>query len=258
MLGKLMKYEFKATGRIFLPLFGALLLISTISRIFIELNLSMPQTLGIMVSVILIIGLLVITFILTLQRFYKNLIEKEGYLMHTIPVKTHSLILSKLFTASIWQALSLIIVIVAVLILALSGFSLADVFKGIRNMFELIGAPTYQVVLVIAEVLVLSVMLEFSSILSLYMCMSFGLFFNKRRGLICFGFYVALSFFLQLVTTLIVLIVGVTDIGSWFIGLTAFKMIQTVFIAGMVSSGVMCTAYFLVTKYILSRRLNLD
>ena len=258
MLRKLMKYEFKATGRVFLPLFGALLLISTLSRIFIELNLSMPQTLGITVSVILIIGLFVITFILTLQRFYKNLIEKEGYLMHTIPVKTNSLILSKLFTASIWQALSLIVVIAAIMILAFSGFSLADLFNGIKQLLKLIGAPTYQVVLVVIEVVMLSVVVTFSSILSLYMCMSFGLLFNKHRGLICFGFYVGLNFVTQALASIAALIVGLTDLGSWFMSLTVFGMIQVGIITGLVSSAVFGVAYFLVTKYMLSRRLNLE
>ena len=258
MLKKLMKYEFKATGRVFLPLFGALLLISILSRIFIELNLSMPQALGITVSVILIIGLLVITFILTLQRFYKNLLEKEGYLMHTIPVKTESLIFSKLFAASIWQVLSLIVVIVAILILALSGFSLADLFRGIKQVLALIGAPTYQVVLVIVEALVVAVAALFSSILSLYMCMSFGLMFNKHRGIICFGFYVGLSFVTQSIASIITLIAGLMDFGPWFMNLTVFGMIQVGVIAGFVSSAVLGIVYFLVTKFMLSKRLNME
>ena len=34
MLGKLMKYEFKATGRIFLPMFGALIVVAAVNRLF--------------------------------------------------------------------------------------------------------------------------------------------------------------------------------------------------------------------------------
>ena len=35
MLGKLLKYEIKATGRIFLPIYLALILLAGINRIFI-------------------------------------------------------------------------------------------------------------------------------------------------------------------------------------------------------------------------------
>ena len=258
MLGKLMKYEFKATGRVFLPLFGSLLLISILTRIFVELNLSMPQALGIMVSVILIIGLLVITFILTLQRFYKNLLEKEGYLMHTIPVKTHSLIFSKLFTASIWQILSTIVVTIAILILVLSEFSLADVFNGIETLISWTGATTAQAVIVFVETLVFLIVTTFCSILSLYMCMSFGLLFNKHRGIICFGFYVGLSFVIQLLTSLLTLIVGLTDIFKWFSSLPVFSMIQVGFIVGIATTLILGVVYFLVTRFMLSKKLNLE
>ena len=38
MLKKLLKYEFIATGRIFLPLYGALLIVAFIQRLFLNLN----------------------------------------------------------------------------------------------------------------------------------------------------------------------------------------------------------------------------
>ena len=38
MLGKLMKYEFKATSRMLLPINGAMLLFALINRLFMELN----------------------------------------------------------------------------------------------------------------------------------------------------------------------------------------------------------------------------
>ena len=39
MLGKLTKYEIKATARIFLPLYAGLLLFALINKVFIEINL---------------------------------------------------------------------------------------------------------------------------------------------------------------------------------------------------------------------------
>ena len=109
MLGKLMKYEFKATARIFLPMFAALLVVSLVSRIFITLRVETPMAIGIALSVIMIIAVCVITLIITLQRFYKNLLTNEGYLMFTLPVKTDSIIWSKMIVATIWSILSLII-----------------------------------------------------------------------------------------------------------------------------------------------------
>ena len=57
MLGKLLKYEFKATGRVFLPMFGALLIISVINRLFSNLNFKIPSIIGKIISIILIVGI---------------------------------------------------------------------------------------------------------------------------------------------------------------------------------------------------------
>jgi hypothetical protein len=40
MLKKLLKYEFQATGRIFLPLYGALIVVAFIQRLFLAFNLT--------------------------------------------------------------------------------------------------------------------------------------------------------------------------------------------------------------------------
>ena len=86
MLGKLMKYEFMATGRTFLPLFAALILVSIVNRLLSSLGLNVPSAIGTVVSVILMVGVAVVTLLITLQRFRNNLLSNEGYLMMTLPV----------------------------------------------------------------------------------------------------------------------------------------------------------------------------
>ena len=103
MLGKLMKYEFKATSRMLLPINGAMLLFALINRLFMELNffqtgnmaISALATVMAVMYVMVIIAAFVITLIVIIQRFYKNLLTDEGYLMFTLPVKAHSHITSK-------------------------------------------------------------------------------------------------------------------------------------------------------------------
>ena len=49
--------------------------------------------------VVLIISISAITLIIMVQRFYKNLLGDEGYLMFTLPVKTWQNVLNKLIFA---------------------------------------------------------------------------------------------------------------------------------------------------------------
>ena len=81
MLRKLIKYEFKATGRILLPLYGALIITAIINRLFIGFN-SGSRALGklhiqllMLLYVALIVGIGIMTFIIIIQRFNNNLLK---------------------------------------------------------------------------------------------------------------------------------------------------------------------------------------
>ena len=98
MLGKLIKYEFKATGRILLPLYGALLVFALINRLLFRSSLdeTINNTFGTIGGIANILSVFaygctmaavfVVTFFVIVQRFYKNILGDEGYLMNTLPV----------------------------------------------------------------------------------------------------------------------------------------------------------------------------
>ncbi|MEG0501998.1 MAG: ABC transporter permease, partial [Cellulosilyticaceae bacterium] len=123
MLGKLIKYEFKATGRTFLPLYGAILIVALVHRVlgrssqelFEELNRVGDFATIALVALFMALG--VITLIVTIQRFQKSLLSDEGYLMFTLPVKIRSLIASKMVVATTWVILSGIVGIISFVIL---------------------------------------------------------------------------------------------------------------------------------------------
>ena len=94
MLGKLIKHEFRATGRIMLPLLGAELLLSVLAGLSIR-GLDRMENMGflgvtyVLTLVVFFLGLFalgVVAFVLMIQRFYKNLLRDEGYLAMTLPV----------------------------------------------------------------------------------------------------------------------------------------------------------------------------
>ena len=89
MLGKLIKYEFNANSRTFLPMYIALILVAAVNRV---LRVTMSEAnLAFGISIMLLVGLFmalgIITLVVIIQRFNKNLLGDEGYLMFTLPVK---------------------------------------------------------------------------------------------------------------------------------------------------------------------------
>lgn len=67
-------------------------------------------------------------FVSTVQRFYKNLLGREGYLMHTLPVTETQLILSKLITSMVWVLCSGLVGIVCITVMVSIGVIDSETF----------------------------------------------------------------------------------------------------------------------------------
>lgn len=141
MLTKLLKYEYKATARVFLGLYLALFITAAIMGISVSfsdmgkavsfltgMNVNANGTtfgnsmitIGTLVYSCLVIAMFVLLYVTICQRFYKNLLGSEGYLMHTLPVSPASLVLSKLLVALFWVAASVLMLFFTLVILALA------------------------------------------------------------------------------------------------------------------------------------------
>ena len=138
MLKKLLKHEFRATARIFAPVFGAALILSGATWIVVRFGgiLILPGGTGVgspifglfsgilmLLTILALFALMVAAVLVTVQRFYKNLLGDEGYLMFSLPVTPGQHIAAKLITGTVWSAAALLLMvgILTVLILSVPG-----------------------------------------------------------------------------------------------------------------------------------------
>lgn len=146
-MNKLLKYEFRATLRLYLPLYLVMLGFAVLGRFSLwgvpwEVTtgkdlvgwtnlsvsvagtgvggevLSFLLTMVLAGNVLVLLGALVVHFIITLQRFWKNLMGEEGYLMFTLPVSTGELLWSKALCAFLWGVATAVMIALSVLVLA--------------------------------------------------------------------------------------------------------------------------------------------
>jgi len=257
-----MKYEFMAMGRVFLPLYGALLILSGVNTIFGLLDLQTPAVIGIMISVLLIIGILVVTFLLIIQRFWNNLLSSEGYLMMTLPVSTDKIILSKVTVASIWTMASAIVVTLSILIMTVTGIDYAIIAEEIRGLLVLVPLSSNQISIIFAEVLLFTVLSTVSSTMSLYACMAFSMVANKHRWLVAIGSYIGLMTALQTVAAIFAAIgvsIGLfTDMERFLRSFTMFGQVQIIILIVFLVEAVLCALYYFITRFMLKNRLNLQ
>ena len=260
MLRKLMKYELMATGRVYLPLFAALIVISIVNRLLSYLNTNTPQVIGVVIAVVLIVGIFVLTLVLTLQRFRQNLLSNEGYLMMTLPTRTNWLILSKMFVSAIWIVASFIVATISIMIMAMVSFNFRSLSDGFRVVSEFLGVTQAQFTTYVIEFIVLFIISLFSGILLLYTCMSLSMLVNKRRGLFTFGAFIVVTTAMQIIGSILAAIIGAMNISLYFNtnSLDAYGLSQLLIFILLGAEVIMCGAYYFVTRYMLKSRLNLQ
>ncbi len=259
MLGKLMKYEFKATARIFLPLFAALLAVSLVNKLMTGLQLQMPGIITMSLSIILIVAAFVITLILTVQRFYKNFMTDEGSLMFTLPVGTGRMIWSKLIVAAVWTVVCAAVVFLSLMVMAFSGNEWHELVLAIRNL----GLPSLDMTFFILEFGVLVLASLLTGILTIYASLALSMFANNHRVALSFGFYIALNTLMQILVSVVMWIFFSPEsmanqtfeafvenhaLGSIHACLSVAVVLTLAFGAGM----------FYTTRYMLKNQLNLQ
>ena len=140
MLKKLLKYDIKSLSNTLLPIYGVTLLTALISVIFQKLEditpiFRVPMSLITMLAGFLSFGVIIITFIVGIQKYYNQTSKDEGYLIHTLPVKKSNIILSKITSQLIFQILSCIITAASITIIA--QVPLNDIIDAINAKSEL-------------------------------------------------------------------------------------------------------------------------
>ena len=266
MLSKLLKYEIKATGRIFLPFFLSLLVFAGITKFIYTVGpqkWDTPAVISMAIYIIIMVGMFAMTFIMMIQRFYKSLLSDEGYLMLTLPVKHWQHIVSKLLVSMLWMLASGIAALISILIIALEKGAMTNITKVFatfyHQFFERLGISAYILSFEAITGIVVSLA---SGILLVYASIAIGHLFSQHKMLASFGAFIVLNTLSQIIFMLISFAPGFAFFSNIHITSSNFvdmqRVIQLVIGYGIIFTGLICGAYFTITNFILSKRLNLE
>ncbi|HAH79554.1 MAG TPA: hypothetical protein DEB16_07070 [Ruminococcaceae bacterium] len=278
MLGKLIKYEIRATQRIFLPLYGLILAFALLNRLFRAAapesaeSLSLPinvsafvNGLTMMVYVALIVALAVMTLIVTIRRFQRGLLGDEGYLMFTLPVEVHSHIDCKMIVTLIWTVLSLLVSALSIFILAVDESSMQRFSEGclrFRDFFRQYGASSY---LILLECIVLFVVLALMDTLQIYASIAVGSRSARHKLLAGFGAFIGFTVVMMTVSSWIFnSAVGYpsgwlrAQLGNLARGLAPEAAVELALGLLILYSALFGVAFYALTNWLLSRKLNLE
>lgn len=263
MLRKLLKYEIKATARVLLPLYLAVLLFGFINRFLNPFNVPQASNsftihtvlsmFSMFLYIALIVGTIVMTTIILIQRFYKNLLGDEGYLMFTLPVKSWKLIISKMLVSMLWIILSFLTVICSILIIA----NVPNLFGEISNIINLIrdyiGNAGFMLIPLYPLVAITY------SIITIYDSIALGHLFTKHKILASIGAYISLYIISQMAFGVFMLVYATTNLNIFTNTAAPTPTQITIFAASAICLYLLlAAANFTLTNLILKKKLNLE
>ncbi len=261
MLNKLFKQELKATGRFLIPLYLILLVVSAFDRLVLNLDIftgTMKIVPGLLTVayVVSIIAVVIVTFVLMIMRFYKNLLGDEGYLMFTLPVRPDQHITVKLITSVMWTLFSLIAVFSSLFIAFATSGTMRDIARIFRDVVtEMEKAFGGLSVVIVIEFIVVILLGLVMNILMIYVSIAIGQLFNGHRVLGSFGAYMAIYTVSQIILAIIMGIGGYALRNS----LENLNSIPGIVLPiGILITLAFSAAYYYAINYLFRNKLNLE
>ncbi|MBR3878584.1 MAG: hypothetical protein IKJ24_00535 [Clostridia bacterium] len=273
MVKKLFKHEFIyyfRTFGIFLPIVLATAIAAKIFTLFDQENVfnEIVTNISILALVMASFGLLALSAIISVIRFYKNMYSAEGYLTFTLPASNSQHIFVKLCTAMIWQISCFITVVLAWSIMLIGGDS--DSVSG-----EIVGAELWNefvntigagnlVAYAIELVIAIFAAMVYSMLLA-YTCITIGQTAKKHRigkavG-VYFIYYYATQAILSVLSTVGTVLATDSMINSSISEMTiddTVVLIHIVLCGAIVICAAVSLVFWLVTRYVMTKKLNLE
>lgn len=267
MLGKLMKYEWKATWKLLLSANLLTVVMTGLARWMVYLMEEAPyssdfQMLDFMAVMVLftyvasMFAVYVGTAIYLIHRFYTSTYGDQGYLLHTLPVDTHHIIIAKALVSVLWVMInSLMIYFSVIFLFASSTEIIKSMMEGLVTTIEYLGAEEISVFMVIMTIIAYIFTL-FAKVLKIGACISLGQLSSNHKLMLSFAWYVGIyivqSMFQGMyfaIRTAIRMKASSTDYFSYF-----GNDWESSLIGGILS----CVVFYILTWYVMDRKLNLD
>lgn len=265
MLGKLIKYEFKDTWKLIVPMNLFMVLMSLLACATVQLSffdsdnelVVMTGALVIVTYILSLVAILIVTVIYLIYRFYTSVYGDEGYLLHTLPVDKHHIIISKALVSAVWIIIEAALISISIFLILFSSRSFVDAFIG-EGMDYYLYQDLFEDVSVFSMVMTLIASLTSlaAKILKISACISLGQLSSNHKVLMSFGFYYAIYFvqkiFSMIYYTMVSLageIADTADSVSSLLNGWEFNLIS-----GLIYSAV----FYILTWFVMEKKLNLD
>lgn len=261
MLTKLLHYEFRATGRIVLPIAAGVLVLNVLAAVlgyFIQNTAdSMPlvgvaMVLLIFAAYISLLVFFVICYFVEVRQFYR-LLGDSGYLMLALPVQPWKHIATKVICGTVWTLFGALFVSLCAAISALS-YNAAE--------FSPVNPGDFWFCALLLLILVVCIA---GALLHMYLACAFAAQFTQQRLLISIAAYFVIGFAGQMAALVAVVIFAFrgykyfnsVDLAATATSLGSDNIVFLILLAVLVLVVLVDALLWALTQWFMTKRLNL-
>ena len=270
MLGKMIKHEFRATARLYVPIFIIIIALTPTLGILFRLSRrgfeNNPFSIAFGVSSVASYALVlyvayVAAFLVIAIRFYRTTATSEAYLTFCLPVNPHQVIISKLIVGFVWQLCTAIIVVgsIYVMIIMQGVIQPGEMTKWIaENLFNMDGTDYIILIKFFVHLAGIYVVGLISSNLQYFLAITIGQLFNGHRVIASIGIYIGIYTAIQFITmTIMMPIVFFSDNIAMHYDLDqVLDAPLWIFDITTIESLVLAVVFYIFTALIMKKRLN--
>lgn len=278
MLGKLLKYDTKSLSKLIFPISliavlatalgcGLIALLNETSNAndtVVDVVFQMSCVMIILFCVLALIAFAIAVQIILIQRYYSSFFTDEGYLTFTLPVSTHSLLVSKTVSAVLFSLYACVIEFVCIMGYVLTAVSCAGGLDALgqipKEIFKMISSEygidyismfiTYCTMFFIGQAV---------SVMIVYLSFTIGsAITTKHKILAGVGIYFLILTIMSTVQSVVsTVVMYIFDAQSDYLYSTGSWLIITMWITIGIMAAVGVGCYF-ITHALLKNRLNLS
>lgn len=269
MLLKLLKYDLRSMWKQFRVIWPAALILGLLNRLVFSAPLApggglslvfgdavfgaANEWLGVVTFTSFLgvcIAMVVVSFIFVLTRFYRGLLGDEGYLMHTLPVQSWQLVLSKLICSLVVTVANGVVGLLALFLMMPVDWR--DIFSS--ELWRALIQASFQhpdTIQYFVEFFLLMLAMLAAGFMSFYLSMAIGHLFSSRRVLMSVAAFFGLEILGSAAT-------GVLDRIGVFSRLNGVWHSHGEIWLSIGFTLIPAALMFLATSWILKHRLNLE
>ena len=267
MIWKLLKYDVRGIGKKLVPLYVLALGFSLLTRLTFTSYIYSPEVysydvplwaetiMGLTMGItwIMVGAVFVVTFFMLVGKYFRSIYGDEGYLINTLPITKHQIIISKVLNFYLWHAIAVIVSILCIVVM----FFHADIWNEFRHFFideiwqELVHYITSEHITAGIIFFISAIIAPAASALLIFLCAGIGSRFRHKltMGVVA---YMVISFIVSTISQ-IIMTISFTDYFYTdtfpILGFSIYSLTITV---------IQLIVYYLITHHMLTSQLNLE